>query len=522
MSEGILMKTNQQRRSVPILLAVVGLIPLLVSGCMVGPDYHPPHPNAPAAWVGVMKAPAKQPSVATAQPARLTQWWRQFNDPTLTLLVEEAVKTNLDLQLAEARLRQARATRGVVAGALWPAVTASAIYQRERLAGTASGQGVTAAGQGVISGSRDENLYQAGFDAVWELDVFGGLRRNVESANANIQAAIEGISDVQVSLIAEVALNYVQLRGFQQQIVIAQNNLKAQQDTAKITLQRLKAGFVSALDVANADAEVATTESQIPVLEIAAQQSIYALSTLLGRPPADLLKQLTPTGNLPGVPAQVPVGLPSDLLRRRPDIRVAEAQLHAATAQIGVATADLFPKFSLTGSMTWQSNLLQSWWNTASQSFFFGPSATWPIFQGGSIVSNVHVQEALRDQAFITYQKTVLGALQDVENALIAFANEQQHRQSLNDAVVANRKAVDLSMQLYTMGQTDFLNVLNAQRSLYASEDALVQSSRSIATDLIALYKALGGGWESTPSYAQATTPTVANAATETEGNSKY
>ena len=480
------MKTNEQRRFVSVLVAVVGLAVLIVSGCMVGPNYHPPQPTVPTAWVGVAETPTGQPSVATAQPADLTQWWRQFNDPILITLVEEAVKTNLDLRLAEARLRQARATRGVAIGGLWPAATASVGYQRLHTAGA-------------MPDDQQQNLYQAGLDAVWELDLFGGRRRNIESANANIQAAIENIRDVQVSLIAEVALNYIQLRGYQQEIVIAQNNLKAQQHTAEITHKRLNVGFASALDVANADSDVATTESQIPVFETAAQQSIYALGVLLARPPADLLKQLSPTGNLPSIPVQVPAGLPSDLLRRRPDIRESEAQLHAATAQIGVAIADLFPRFSLTGTVNWQSNLLRTWWTEASRSFGVGPSVSWPIFQGGAIVSNVRVQKALRDQAFITYQKTVLAAFQDVENALIAFAKEQQHRKALNDAVVANRKAVDLSLQLYTEGQIDFLNVLNAQRSLYASEDALVQSERNIATDLIALYKALGGGWESVP-----------------------
>ena len=486
MSEVALMNANEQRRSVSVLVAAVGLAVWAVSGCMVGPNYHPPQPTAPTTWVGVAETPTGQSSVATAQPADLTQWWQQFNDPTLTGLVEEAVKTNLNLRIAEARLRQARATRGVAIGGLWPAVTASGSYQRLHIAG-------------VTPDDQQQNLYQAGLDAVWELDLFGGYRRNVESANANIRAAIENIRDVQVSLIAEVALNYNQLRGFQQEIVIAQKNLKAQQHTSEITHKRLNVGFASALDAANADSDVATTESQIPVFETAAQQSIYALSVLLARPPADLLKQLSPTGNLPSVPAQVPAGLPSDLLRRRPDIRQSEAQLHAATAQIGVAIADLFPRFSLTGTVNWQSNLLRTWWTEASRSFGVGPSVTWPIFQGGAIVSNVRLQEALRDQAFITYQNTVLAAFQDVENALIAFAKEQQHCRALNDAVVANRKAVDLSSQLYIEGQIDFLNVLNAQRSLYASEDALVQSKRNITTDLIALYKALGGGWESVP-----------------------
>jgi len=482
MSEAELMNTNNRLCYVSVLVAAVCLAMLIVNGCMVGPDYHQPPAKVPAGWVGVTKAPNAQPSIATAQPADLTNWWRQFNDPILTSLVEEALKTNLDLQIAEARLRQARALRGVAVSGLWPGVTASGGYQRlHDAASTPDNQ-------------HWQDLYQAGLDAVWELDLFGGVRRNVESANANIQAATENIRDVQVSVTAEVALNYIQLRGYQQEIVIAQNNLKAQKHIAEITRKLFNVGFDSALNVANADSAVATTESQIPVLETATQQSIYALSVLLARLPAELLKQLTPTSNLPGIPAQVPVGLPSDLLRRRPDIREAEAQLHAATAQIGVATADFFPTFSLTGTMNWNSNLLRSWWTDASRSYSFGPSVTWPIFQGGAIVSNVHLQAALRDEAFITYQETVLAAFQDVENALIAFDKEQQHRKALNDAVVANRKAVDLSLQLYTAGQTDFLNVLNAQLSLYTSENALVQSEQNIATDLIALYKALGGG----------------------------
>ena len=508
MSEVALMNTYEQRCPISVLVVAVGLVMLIVSGCMVGPNYHPPQLTAPPAWVGVAKPLAGQVSMANRQPAELTQWWHQFNDPTLTALVEEAVKTNLDLQLAEASLRQARATRGVALGGLWPAVTGSGSYQREH---TVS----------VTPDNEVQNLFQAGFDAVWELDVFGGLRRNVESAGANVRAAIEGIRNAQVSLVAEVALNYIQLRGFQQEIVVARKNLEAQQHTAEITRKLWKVGFNSALDVANADANVATTESQIPVFETEAQQSIYALSVLLARPPADLLERLSPTANLPRVPAQVPVGLPSDLLRRRPDIQQAEAQLHAATAQIGVAVAELFPQFSLTGSVSWQSNLLRTWWTEASRSFGIGPSVSWQIFQGGAIVSNVRVQEALRDQAFITYQKTVLAAFQDVENALIAFAKEQQHRKSLNEAVVANRKAVDLSLLLYTEGQIPFLNVLVAQESLYASENALVQSETNIVTDLIALYKALGGGWESMPSSAQSANPNPANAAAETNPDRK-
>ncbi len=481
---------NESVKAKVRLFAVIPVV-LFLAGCMVGPNFKPPQTAMPSAWEGVTKETAEQPTVVTPTPAELAEWWQEFSDPELTKLVEEAIAANLDMQFAEAQLRQARAQRGVVAGALWPAVNGSASYQRTHSAGTPP------------VGGLDQNLFQAGLDAVWELDIFGGIRRNVESADANIQAAQEGLRDVQVSLAAEVALNYVELRGFQQQIVIAEENLKAQRHTADITRQRFNAGFVGALDVANADAQVATTESQIPVLETSARQAIYALSVLLARPPADLVKELSETEVIPVTPPEVPIGLPSDLLRRRPDIRQAEAQIHSATAQIGVATADLFPKFSLTGSVNWQAAHFDQWFTDPSRSSSFGPSASWAIFQGGSIVSNIHVQEALRDQAFITYQKIVLTALQDVESALVAFSNEWEHRKDLNDAVVANRKAVTLAMQLYTEGQTDFLSVLDAERSLYASENALVQSTSTTATDLIALYKALGGGWAVNTSYSQ-------------------
>ena len=478
------MSVDKQWHSAAILV-IAGLVVTLIGGCMVGPEYHPPKPTmSPSSWTGVSTIPTDQPSVATDQPADLTDWWKQFNDPILNELVEEAIRTNFDLQIAVLRLRQARALRGITIGGLWPSVTASGNYQRFHTAGT-------------VPDNLQQNLYEAGLDAVWELDLFGGMRRNVESAEANIQGAIENIRDVQVSLIAEVALNYIQLRGYQQEIVIAQNNLKAQKHTAEITHKRFNVGFASALDIANADSNVAMTESQIPVFETASQQSIYAISVLLAQPPAALLGELSPVNSIPRVPAKIPVGLPSELLRRRPDIRESEAQLHAATAQIGVAVAQLFPSFSLTGTADWHSNLLRTWWTDAGRAFAFGPSVNWPLFQGGAVISNVHLQEAMRDQAFLMYQKTVLLAFQDVENALIAFKNEQEHCKSLNDVVIANRRAVDLSLQLYTEGQIDFLNVLNAQRSLYASEDALVQSERNVTVDLITLYKALGGGWES-------------------------
>jgi outer membrane protein, multidrug efflux system len=318
----------------------------------------------------------------------------------------------------------------------------------------------------------------------------------VESADASLQAAEEDRRDVMVTLLAEVALNYIDLRGFQQQIVVAQDNLKAQEKTAGLTHEKFAAGFVSGLDVANADAQVAGTASVIPSLETAARQSIYALSVLLGGDPGLLYQELVPTGTIPPAPLGTQAPLPSELLRRRPDIRRAEAQIHAATAQVGVATADLFPKFNLAGSAGFQSGFSNALFKPASGFWSLAPSVSWTIFDTGAILSNIDVQKALRDQAAITYRQTVLTALQDVENALIASANEKTRRKSLAESVAANAKAANLSLRLYANGQTDFLNVLNAQRSLFAAQDALVQSDRTICTNMVALYKALGGGWE--------------------------
>jgi multidrug efflux system outer membrane protein len=481
-------------RCVKIALLVAGQ--LLSVACLVGPNYHPPRTDLPAAWTGeAPAAPEKATGAPQVQPsggpaADLTGWWRQLGDPELTSLIQEALRANYDLQTAEARLRQSRALRGVVAGALWPQISASASYARVHSGGGSSGAGASSA---------DRNLFQAGFDAAWEIDVFGGTRRSLESAGAGVLAAQENIHDVQVSLVSEVALVYTQLRGAQQRIVIARDNLGAQQRTAEITRKRESVGFVSALDVANAEAQVATTRSQVPGLEIAARQSIYALSVLLARPPADLLQELSQTQPLPVVPAEIPVGSPPDLLRRRPDIRETEALLHAATAQVGVAEAELFPKVSVSGSLNWQSGLVRNWFSEINSFWSVGPSVSWTAFAGGSRVANVHAQEAARDQALIAYRQTVLAALQDVEDALVAFAKDKERRQAISEAAAANRRAVELSTQLYIQGETEFINVLDAERSLYASEDALVQSDIDLVTDIIALYKSLGGGWETAP-----------------------
>jgi multidrug efflux system outer membrane protein len=456
----------------------------LLAGCTVGPDFKRPEAAVPARWNGLTQPASTAPQTTTDE--ELAHWWTVFADPLLSSLVERAAEANLDLKLAEARIRQARAARAVAAGGLGPTLGASGSYRRSE-SPIAAGGGRT---ESVIS-----DQYEAGFDAGWEIDIFGGLRRNLEAADADLLAAVESRRDVLVSLMAEVARNYIQLRGYQQQIAVSKQNLMSQQHSARLTRERFEGGFVSGLDVANAEAQTATTAAQIPLLESSARQTIYSLSILIGEAPAALDAELSPVGAIPGAPPVVPVGVPSDLLRRRPDIRLAEAQIHAATARIGVATAELFPKFTISGSIGYQADDFGSLFDWSSRFWSFGPSAVWRLFESGRIQAGVEVQKALQEQEVIVYRQTVLTALQEVENALVASTKEQTHRESLVAAVAANRKAVSLADKLYTEGLTDFINVLQAQLALYVTENALVQSTATVSTNLIALYKALGGGW---------------------------
>lgn len=470
----------------PIKIIVVLCGIFAISGCTVGPDYHRQDANVPSSWIG-----RTEPIKNSPDYSELVCWWTEFNDPNLTSLIERAINTNLDLLAAQVRIQQVRAVRGIAAGELWPQANASGSYTRGRIP---------------IQGNPDvdvptRDLFHTGLDAAWELDFFGGNSRSVEAADADIKVAVEAHRDVLVTLVSEVAINYIELRGFQQEIVIAQNNLNAQQQTAELTHKKFQGGLVGTLDVANADAQVATTASVIPRLEAAAQQSMYNLSILLGLEPAALLKELSPTDSIPFAPPQVPMGIPSELLRRRPDIRGAEAAIHSATARIGVATADLYPKFSLTGSVNFQNDQLHGLISSGNRFWTAGPAVDWQIFSAGRVRSNIELQKALKQESMLVYQKTVITALKDVENALIAYAKEHERNKSLTEAVAHNRKAVDSATQLYERGLTDFLNVLVAQRSLFASEEALVQSTRNLSTDLVALYKALGGGWDSMEIY---------------------
>lgn len=465
---------------------------LVISGCAVGPNYKEPELNLPARFGG-------PPST---QPVSVARWWETFNDPQLDSLIDRAAKQNLDLRAAEARVREARAQRGVVSADLFPQVDVNGSYQRARRSGSNLNNNFSDTG----NRASEFDLYQAGFDASWELDVFGGTRRGIEAASADIESTVENLRDVRVTLLAEVGRNYVELRGFQRRLQFNRENLKAQQQTLDLTRSRFQSGLTSDLDVARAEAQVATTASAIPTFETQAAAAMHRLAVLLGQNPRALMDELNDIKPVAKLPTTVPSGLPSELVRRRPDVRRAERDLAAQTARIGVAVADWFPKFSLTGSLGRQSDRFKDLGNSDSQFWTVGPSISWPILDWGRIRSNIAVENARQEQSLANYESAVLVALEDVENALVAYEKEQARRTVLSDAVAANRRAVDLSTQLYSRGLADFLNVLDAQRSLFLSQDALAQSDAVVSSNLVALYKALGGGWELEDGDAQPTT----------------
>ena len=461
-----------------------GLVLLLFfSACTVGPNYERPELAIPSAW-----KEAQQKGIDT-QSAELSRWWTAFNDPLLNSLVERAVKSNLDLRIAEGRIREARAARGFTAADLWPTVDVSGTYSQSRT----SKNTLSSPSQG--GGNPERNLFETGFDAAWEIDIFGGARRKVEAADATLEASVEDRGDVSVTLLGDVAKSYIDLRGYQRRLVVARDNLKAQQETLDLTRVRFEAGLASDLDVAQAEARVNTTAAQIPALESSLKQAAYALDVLLGLQPAALWDELSKEMAIPRLPPEVLVGLPSDLLRRRPDIRRAERQLAAATAQIGAATADLFPKFSLTGAFGLQSVSASDWFTGGSRLWSIGPTIRWPIFDAGKIRANIEVRNAQQEQALHVYEKTVLTAFQDVETSLVNYSKEQVRYRSLINAVAATRRAVRTANELYLKGLIDFLNVLDAQRSLYSAENDLAQSEAAMASNMVSLYKALGGGW---------------------------
>lgn len=469
---------NKNKLSVPAL-PLLALFTALLAGCAAGPDYRTPEVSAPAAWHSAMKGGLKSVSPEAAQ---LAQWWNGLDDPHLSRLIEEAAANNLDLKLAQARLREARARRGVSAADRFPTLNAGAGANRSR------------SSEEMGFGGGVSETWSAQFDASWELDVFGGKRRALESAEASLEASREDLRDVQVSLLAEVALNYIEMRGYQARLTIAQSNLATQTETWQLTRWRHEAGLTTQLDEDQARLNLEQTRSQLPALQTGLEQSKNRLAVLLGRKPGELAELETPAA-IPLIPAEVAVGIPAETLRQRPDLRRAERQLAAATAQVGVATAALYPNFSLSGTLGLQAlssaNLLQA----SARMFSVAANAGWVLFDAGRIRQNIEVQNALQEQALIRYESAVLGALRDVENALVAYAEEQNRRQSLAAAVEAAQSAAELAASQYAAGLIDFQAALDTQRSLLSLQDQLSQSEAAVTSNLARLYKVLGGGW---------------------------
>ena len=467
-----------------------GMNGLLVAGCAVGPDYVQPKTEVPTHWT---EAPLADP-----QSMHLNDWWKTFNDPTLNWLIKAAIQSNLDLKLAESRVREARANRDSSFTNLLPTFSARTdVMGRQNNAnfGNASVGGLSGSGGGINTSTQTISIFQTGFDASWEVDIFGGIRRSVEAAEANLEAQEENRRNVLVSLLGEVARNYIELRSNQQLLAVTRDNLKSQENTLELVRLRYQAGLTSELEVAQTEGLTAETRSQAPVYEALARQSIHALGILLGQAPGKFAHRLQQEGPLPSSIDPAQADLPSELLRRRPDIREAERKLAVSNANIGVATAELYPKLKLNAFLGAQNTNLTAL-TPMGQSWSLLSSLSMPVFNWGRLQANLRAKEALNEQSFLTYQSTVLKAFKEVEDALVAHAQEQIRIASLEKAVEAQRLALTLSIERYTKGLTAYLDVLTAERALFQTQRELVDSQAKLSAQLVALYKALGGGWQ--------------------------
>lgn len=478
-------KTNR------MLLSMIPALALTAAGCAtVGPDYAPPEAALPASWHATLDQSLSR-APADAESAAL--WWKRFEDPVLTQLVEGALRGSLDMQEAVARVQEARARRGLRRTGLFPSLDASG----------------NAAFSGEIEKEVKENAlgsdpgdegtskrFTAGFDAGWDLDLFGGVRRSVEAAEADLQATRADLRDAWVSLAAETAWTYIEVRVGQARLAVARANLEAQQETLALTSARHDAGLESELAVHQARYSVEGTRARIPGLQAGLETAMNGLAVLQGRTPGALHSALSEPGSVPIPPKDVAVGIPADVLRQRPDIRSAESALAAQTARIGEATADLYPKVRISGSIGVETLGLNHLGTTAVWPFGYGLRIEWPVFDAGRIRRNIDVQKALQEQSLARFKGVVLRALEEVENALWAYALERDRLETLGRATSAAQDAVDLAQIQYEAGLIDFGDVLEAQRSLLGFQDQVAESEGALAADLVRLYKALGGGWQ--------------------------
>jgi NodT family efflux transporter outer membrane factor (OMF) lipoprotein len=468
-------------------------ITTLLSGCFaVGPDYRPPNIPVPPQWTEATALPHSH----AAQP---DSWWKTFNDPVLDKLINDALTSNLNLKIAQARVKDARILRSATIAAGLPSLSARTNLSRRLNNSSSSGAqtgGTSSAIGGAGFGNQLINIFSLGFDAQWELDFFGGIRRAVEAADATIDSEVENSRDVQITLLGDVARNYIELRANQQLLAITNKNLLAQLDTLNLTQIRQQTGLASMQDVTQAQAQAATTEAQLPNYATAIKQSIHALSILLGKEPGALAVWLEQPGLIPTVSTNAITNLPSELLKRRPDIRLAERRLAVANASVGIATAELYPKVNLAAFIGLQNTTITDF-TPLGKSWSAASTLTMPIFNWGKLNANINSKKTQFEQAFLTYQATVLSSFQEVEDALVATSQEQLRQKALVQSVAANQLAVQLASERYQKGLTAFLDVLESQKALYQTQSLLVTSESQLSSNQVALYKALGGGWQS-------------------------
>ena len=463
--------------------ALLSLALIGVGACSVGPDFKKPQPQLPESW---SMMPGAETSVGGSVDS---QWWQKLGDEQLTSLVERAAKSNLDVRTASSRLDQSRVLRQVTGSQQYPGVSTGGSYQRDRSSQT----GLLDASN--LNGKAPYEVWTATLDASWEVDLWGHVRRNVEAADADIQLTAAQRDGVLLSIAAETATDYIRLRGVQARLAVARQNLEIAQQSAKLTQLRFDNGVTTNLDTANSAAQVATIEATLPILQAQQDGLINALSYLLGEPPRALTKELQDVKAIPHPAPDVPLGLPSELAQRRPDIQQSEAALHRATAAIGIAEADFYPRVSLGASFGFQAlngSDLGAW---NSRQWSYGPSLYLPIFQGGRLTGTLELRKRQEQEAALSYQRVVLGAWHEIDNAMTDYAAEKQHHAALEQAVQHNTDALSTARDRYNQGATDFINVLGVQSALLATQTQLVDSTTEAAIDRVRLYRALGGGW---------------------------
>ncbi|MHC2067725.1 efflux transporter outer membrane subunit [Bremerella sp. T1] len=484
----MVIRKSRSKSKIPVIIGklVIGAVATAtigLTGCLVGPDHIDPGAPFQCEWI-----PPLPPGVSQS-PNDSIAWWTKFDDPVLTSMIVRTAQQNLTLGQAAERIAEARALRGIVRGDLFPDIDGIGSYTRRKTSGSGNSFGLSNFNPPPF------NFWSAGFDATWEVDIFGGVRRRLQAADADVDVAIEDHNDLLVSLQGEVGANYIQVRTLQRRIEFVERNIQLQRQSLKITEDRFAAGTVSQLDVEQAKSNLYSTEAGLPLLRQEMELAYHRLSVLMGEPPSDLSKEITPQQRFPSLPQDIAVGLPIELIRQRPDIRSAERQLAAQAARIGVAVSELYPRFTITGTFTVDTTKFNRWFTTESIAYAAGPAMRWRLLDFGRVRSDIEVQRARWRGLVYNYQNEVVTAAQEVEDALSQYRYSIRRAESLREAALAARAAAEISEEQYKGGIIPFQTLLDAQRFQAELDDQAANAEGDIYLAVVSLYKALGGGW---------------------------